>query len=61
MIEPTETEDKEALDRYVDLLLKIAEEAVNEPEKLLNAPMHAPVKRLDEVNAARKPIVKWEG
>lgn len=60
MIEPTETEDKEALDRYVDLLLKIADEAVNEPETLLNAPMHAPVKRLDEVTAARKPIVKWD-
>lgn len=60
MIEPTETEDKEALDRYIDLLLKIADEAVSEPETLINAPVHAPVKRLDEVTAARRPVVKWE-
>lgn len=60
MIEPTETEDKEALDRYIDLLLTIADEAVNNPELLINAPVKAPVKRLDEVTAARKPIVKWE-
>ncbi len=59
MIEPTETEDKEALDKYVDIMLKIAEEAVEKPELLINAPVNAPVKRLDEVGAARKPKVKW--
>ncbi len=59
MIEPTETEDKEALDAYIDIMLKIAEEAVENPELLINAPVNAPVKRLDEVAAARKPKVKW--
>ena len=60
MIEPTETEDKESLDAYIEVLLKIAEEAVKEPDLLLNAPVNAPVRRLDEVGAARKPKVKWQ-
>lgn len=59
MIEPTETEDKCALDAYIDIMLKIADEAVESPELLVNAPVTAPVKRLDEVAAARKPKVKW--
>jgi glycine dehydrogenase subunit 2 len=61
MIEPTETESIESLDRYITMLLQIAEEAIHEPSLLMNAPVHASVKRLDEVNAARKPILKWEG
>ncbi len=59
MIEPTETEDKESLDAYIEVLLTIAKEAVDNKELLINAPVNATVKRLDEVTAARKPVVKW--
>jgi glycine dehydrogenase subunit 2 len=57
MIEPTETESKDTLDRFVEAMLKIAEEAHTEPELLKNAPHHAPVKRLDEVKAARELVL----
>jgi len=59
MIEPTETEDKESLDDYIDHLLTIADEALEAPENIFKAPVNAPVRRLDEVRAARKPILKW--
>jgi len=61
MIEPTETEDLDSLNRYIEAMLTIADDAVNQPEFLQNAPISTPVRRLDEVTAARKPIVKWEG
>ncbi|MCJ7623882.1 MAG: aminomethyl-transferring glycine dehydrogenase subunit GcvPB [Anaerolineaceae bacterium] len=57
MIEPTETENKQTLDAYAKALLKIAEEAVSEPELLHNAPHKSPVGRLDEVKAARDLIL----
>jgi glycine dehydrogenase subunit 2 len=61
MIEPTETESKEVLDKFCDTLLKIIfEESANEPDKVKNAPTNTDVKRLDEVLAARKPILKYE-
>ena len=61
MIEPTETESKQTLDAFIDILSKIIlEEAINEPEKLKNAPSSTPVARLNEVEAARKPILKWQ-
>ncbi len=53
MIEPTETENKETLDAFVDAMLQIAEEARENPEILRGAPHTAPVRRLDEVKAAR--------
>ena len=53
MIEPTETESKETLDAFIDVMRTIADEAVASPELLHGAPHHAPVKRLDEVKAAR--------
>jgi glycine dehydrogenase subunit 2 len=53
MIEPTETESKETLDAFVDAMLRIAEEARADPDCLHSAPHNAPVKRLDEVKAAR--------
>ncbi|MBN2002996.1 MAG: aminomethyl-transferring glycine dehydrogenase subunit GcvPB [Anaerolineae bacterium] len=59
MIEPTETESLQALDAYADALLKIAEEARSAPELLQTAPHDAPVKRLDEVGAARSPILRY--
>jgi glycine dehydrogenase subunit 2 len=53
MIEPTETESKQTLDAFVEIMLKIAEEAHNNPELLKNAPHITPVGRLDEVKAAK--------
>jgi glycine dehydrogenase subunit 2 len=57
MIEPTETESKQTLDAFADAMKKIAEEAHARPELLHEAPHHAPVGRLDEVRAAKQPIL----
>jgi glycine dehydrogenase subunit 2 len=54
MIEPTETESKETLDRFIDVMLEAARLAENNPEVLKNAPTTTPVSRLDEVRAARQ-------
>ena len=54
MIEPTETESKQTLDDFVDVMLKIAQEAHSEPELLKTAPHNTPVGRLDEVRAAKE-------
>ena len=59
MIEPTETESKETLDAFADALIQIAKEAEENPELLHAAPHNAPVRRLDEVRAARKPKLRW--
>jgi glycine dehydrogenase subunit 2 len=58
MIEPTETESKETLDQFVADMAQIAEEARTEPDLLHEAPRHTPVRRLDEVQAARHPILR---
>jgi glycine dehydrogenase subunit 2 len=58
MVEPTETEAKETLDAFCDAMLAIGREAADEPELLKEAPHHRPVKRLDEVRAAKEPVVK---
>ncbi len=60
MIEPTETETKETLDAFCDAMLAIAREAAESPELLKEAPHHRPVRRLDEVRAAKTPVVKYE-
>ncbi len=60
MIEPTETESKETLDRFIDVMKIILEEAEKDEESVKNSPYSTPVRRLDEVLAARKPVVKWE-
>lgn len=57
MIEPTETESRQTLEAFAEALLKIAEEAVASPELLHEAPHQTPVGRLDEVRAAREPIL----
>ena len=57
MIEPTETESKDSLDKFVEAMYQIYEEALNEPKKLKNAPSNTSIGRLDAVNAARKPIL----
>jgi glycine dehydrogenase subunit 2 len=60
MIEPTETESKETLDAFADALLSISEEARSNPDLLHHAPHDAPMRRLDEVQAARDLILRWE-
>ena len=59
MIEPTETETKETLDEFADAMLAIAREAAENPEVLKSAPHHRPVKRLDEVKAAKRAVVRY--
>ncbi|NLM44785.1 MAG: aminomethyl-transferring glycine dehydrogenase subunit GcvPB [Clostridiales bacterium] len=60
MIEPTETESKETLDGFIDTMIKIAQEADENPELLKSAPHNTPVRRIDEAKAARNLILKWE-
>ena len=58
MIEPTETESKEALDLLVAAFRAIVEEARRDPQLLRDAPTRMPVRRLDEAEAARRPVVR---
>jgi glycine dehydrogenase subunit 2 len=60
MIEPTETESKAELDLFVDALISIAQEVEDNPELVLKAPHNTRTSRVDEVTAARKPIVRWK-
>ena len=60
MIEPTETESKETLDSFIEIMHRIAAEAVSDPEVLKSAPHTTPVRRLDETAAARNPRLKEE-
>ena len=59
MIEPTETESLETLDRFVEVMLDIARRAVTAPDELRQAPRTTPVGRLDEATAARRPDLRW--
>ncbi len=59
MIEPTETVTKETLDAFIEAMKTVKEEAKNDPDKLLKAPLNAPIGRLDLVLAARKPKLRW--
>jgi glycine dehydrogenase subunit 2 len=60
MIEPTESESLEGLDRFVEALLEIAREAREQPELVRGAPHHTRVSRLDETRAARHPVLRWQ-
>lgn len=60
MIEPTETESKETLDAFIAAMIEIAEEADRDPEKVREAPHDLAIARLDEVKAARRPLVRWQ-
>ena len=60
MIEPTETESKEALDEFIAAMLQVAKEAANNPELLHASPCNTKVRRLDEVSAARHPILSGD-
>ncbi|MFQ6608702.1 MAG: aminomethyl-transferring glycine dehydrogenase subunit GcvPB [Fidelibacterota bacterium] len=59
MIEPTDSETKESLDRFADAMLKIDEETESDPEKVRKAPYSTPVRRLDETTANRSPDLRW--
>ncbi|MGB7198148.1 MAG: aminomethyl-transferring glycine dehydrogenase subunit GcvPB, partial [Acidobacteriaceae bacterium] len=60
MIEPTESESKEELDQFIDAMRQIAREAEENPEIILQAPHATRVSRMDEVTAARKPVLRWK-
>ena len=59
MIEPTETESKETIDQFIEVMRKIAGEAAQDPMILKNAPHNTPVGRPDETQAARRPVLKY--
>ena len=59
-IEPTETVSREDLDEFVAAMIAIAEEAESDPEHVRGAPHSTFLSRLDEAQAARKPILRWE-
>jgi glycine dehydrogenase subunit 2 len=58
MIEPTETETKETLDAFADAIAQILVEAAEDPQIALDAPYSTPVRRLDEVAAAKRPVIR---
>ena len=60
MVEPVETESKETLDHFISVMKKIAQEAKENPEVFKNAPHDTIVSRLDEVQAARNPLIKFD-
>jgi len=60
MIEPTESEPKEELDLFIEAMKSIAEEVEEDPQLVLDAPHSTRVSRLDEVAAARKPVLRWK-
>jgi glycine dehydrogenase subunit 2 len=60
MIEPTESESLEGLDRFTEAMLAIAREAREDPALLHEAPHHTPRSRLDETRAARRPVLRWQ-
>ncbi|MCP8967085.1 aminomethyl-transferring glycine dehydrogenase subunit GcvPB [Ectobacillus ponti] len=60
MIEPTETESKETLDDFIEIMIRIAKEAEENPEIVQEAPHTTVVKRLDETLAARKPVLRYQ-
>lgn len=59
MVEPTETESKETLDQAITIFREIYQKALTNPDALHSAPQHTPVRRLDEVKAARNPILRY--
>jgi len=59
MIEPTETESLETIDAFIDAMIEISKEAKENPNMLKTAPHNTLIRRVDEVRAARNPILKW--
>ena len=61
MVEPTETESKEVLDRFVEVMVQIDDEIKSTPESVTSAPTTQANTRLDEARAARQPVLRWRG
>ncbi|MDE6772501.1 MAG: aminomethyl-transferring glycine dehydrogenase subunit GcvPB, partial [Muribaculaceae bacterium] len=59
MIAPTETESKETLDEFINVMHKVAEEASETPDVVINAPLTTIVRKLDETTAAKNPILTF--
>jgi glycine dehydrogenase subunit 2 len=59
MIEPTETESIETLDKFIDAMIEISKEIKEQPEILKTAPHDTVVRRIDETRAAKKQVLKW--
>ena len=60
MVEPTESESKSRLDNFIEVMRKIAEEIKQNPEFVNSAPHNAPIKKVDETLAARKPDLRYK-
>jgi len=60
MVEPTESEDKASIDRFIDAMIAIANEAQTTPDLVKSAPHKTKLSRLDEVQAARRPVLRWK-
>ena len=59
MIEPTESEARQELDAFIDAMLEIAKEAERDPELVKSSPHSTRIKRVNEAEAARRPILRW--
>jgi glycine dehydrogenase subunit 2 len=59
MIEPTETESKETMDGVIDAFIQIYNEIIDNPQAVAASPVTTPVRRLDEVKAAREPVLRY--
>ena len=60
MIEPTENESRDTIDGFIEVMRKIAEEAANDPELVKSAPHNTPIGRVDDVLAAKNPVLTWK-
>ena len=60
MIEPTETESKESMDKFIEVMNRIDKEAKEDPELLHNSPINTPVRRLNELKANKELDVCWK-
>jgi glycine dehydrogenase subunit 2 len=60
MIEPTETESKQELDQFIDAMISISNEIDADPALVKNAPYSTRTSKVDEVTAARKPVLRWK-
>jgi len=60
LIEPTETESRHALDNFVEAMISIRQQAYADPDKVKEAPLTLPVRRLDDVRAAKQPDLTWK-
>lgn len=59
MIEPTETESKETLDEFIEVMHKVAKEAKENPQAVIDAPLTTIVRKLDETGAAKNPVLNY--